>query len=460
MKKFRIALLVFVLVVAGMALAGCFSTEEKASLNDDNNAKLLGSTTVVISEVYYDTTGTDSIEEFVELYNKTASAITVGGWTLTDNVGTWTIPSGTSIPANSYITIARDSAGFNALFGKTPTVSGMTLDLGNSGDQLTLKNGTTSIDFVAWESYVSGWTVYANTSYSIQRTTVTTDTDVNADWKSNAAPTPTGSTSGGGTTGTMKIHYIDVGQADCIVVQAPTGETMMIDAGNNDTTTESKIRTYLSANGITRINTVVATHPHADHIGSLDYVINNYGVTKSYDSGYAYTSTIYTDYKNACTAKGVSVTAARRGSYFMLGAIRCDILSPTSTIVSAPANVNDVSVVLKLTYGSTAFLMQGDAPQFVEQEIMNAYDVNCDIIKIGHHGSYSASLPAYIDEATPTKGAVIMCGEGNSYGHPHTETLTTLNARSIPIYRTDQDGAMNGNFMATSNGTTVTIASH
>lgn len=472
MKKMRFVMFVLALAVLGLILAGCLTKEEQ------NNITLQGSSTVVFSEVYYDTTGDDNVEEYIELYNKTAAAITVGGWTITDNAGTWTIPSGTSIPAGGVITVARNSAGFKALFGINPTVSGMTLALGNSGDKLTLKNGSTTIDFVAWENYTTGWNISAGTSFSIERNPVTTDTDVAADWKSNVAPTP--GTLPGGTPnpnpdptpdptpnptpgvnpapGVLKVHYIDVGQGDSILIQAPTGEAMLIDAGSYQTEIETKVLNYLSSLALDHINITVATHPHSDHIGSLDAVINHYPIGKAYDSGYAYTSTSYTDYINALTAKNVPLIAARRGNTFDLSPdVHVQVLSPTNTIVSAPANVNDVSVVLRLTYGTTSFILTGDAPQFVEQEIIAAYNVNSDALKVGHHGSYTASAPAFIDAVTPTTGAVIMCGEGNSYGHPHTETLTTLNSRNIPIYRTDLDGAMNGNIVMTSNGTTITV---
>jgi len=145
---------------------------------------------VKISEVYYDTIGDDNVEEFVELYNPSAASVNVGGWKLSDNAGTFTIPAGTTIAANGYITVARNAAGFNALFGKMPTVTGMTLSLSNTGDQITLKNSAGIVkDFVAWESYVAGWTVTASTGNSIHRTIPTVDTDTNADW-SAGPPSP------------------------------------------------------------------------------------------------------------------------------------------------------------------------------------------------------------------------------------------------------------------------------
>lgn len=140
-------------------------------------------TAVKVSEVYYDTIGDDNVEEYVELFNPSASAVDVSAWTLSDNGGTYTLPLGTTIPATGFITVARNAAGFNALFGKQASVSGMTLSLSNTGDKITLKNNSgIEKDFVAWENYVSGWSVTAATAKSIYRSSLSTDTDTNADW--------------------------------------------------------------------------------------------------------------------------------------------------------------------------------------------------------------------------------------------------------------------------------------
>lgn len=140
-------------------------------------------TKILISEVYYDTIGTDSKEEYIELYNPGSTAVDLSGWQLKDNVGTYTIPQGTVINATGFLIIARNSAGFNALFGFNPDVSGLTLSLGNSGDQVALYNTTGSqIDFVAWENYVAGWSITAKTGQVITRITLTVDTDTVNDW--------------------------------------------------------------------------------------------------------------------------------------------------------------------------------------------------------------------------------------------------------------------------------------
>lgn len=465
MKKMKWAWLVILLVAASVMLGGCFQKDEQTLLGSEI---LFGSSTVVISEVYYDTAGDDNVEEYIELYNMTGASVNIGGWKLSDNAGTYTVPSGTSIPAKTAITIARNSAGFYKLFGKNPNVSGLTLALGNSGDNVTLKNGSTTIDFVSYENYTSGWNISAGTGKSIIRTLANVDTDMPGDWTSNATPTP-GTVSIGTTPpgqnpapGVLKLHYIDVGQGDSILIQAPTGEAMLIDAGSYQIEYETKVLNYLTSVGLDHIDVVVATHPHSDHIGSLDAVVNRYPVGKAYDSGYAYTSISYTDLMNAYQAKSVPIYTARRGQSFNLSSnVRVQILSPTDSLVNSTTDTNDVSIVLRVVYGSNSFILTGDASQLVEQEILaGGYTVDSDALKVGHHGSYTSTAPVFVDAVTPTSGAVIMCGENNPYGHPHTETINTLQTKSVRILRTDLDGGLNGDIVMTSNGTNVTVQSY
>ncbi|WP_127015608.1 lamin tail domain-containing protein [Anoxybacter fermentans] len=489
MKRMRLTWLAIMLMVLGLVMTGCFSLEEKQSLNRDiEKIVTLASNTVVISEVYYDTPGTDSKEEYIELYNMSSSAIDLSNWTLTDNYSTYTLPGGTVIQSQSTLIIAKDSNGFNSLFGFNPDISGLSLALSNSGDQLILKDSSgNAVDYVAWEGYVTGWNIYAKTGNSIERNPADVDTDTESDWVSNVAPTPgtvnggssgssgsntggdTGGSSGGSTgtgenpaPGVLKVHFIDVGQGDAILIQAPTGEAMMIDAGSWESEIENKVISYLTNLGLDHIDVTVATHPHSDHIGSLDAVINNWPVYKAYDSGLVYTSQSYDDYMNAIETNNVPLYLARRGDSFYLSPdVYVEILSPTDAIVNNPQYTNDVSVVLRLTYGNTSFIFTGDAGQNIETEIMaEGYNVDADVLKVGHHGSYTATAPEFVDAVTPTVGAVIMCGENNPYGHPHQETLDTLNSRNITIYRTDLDGALNGDIVMTSDGNTITVTTY
>lgn len=148
---------------------------------------------VVVSQVHYDTPGTDAVEEFIDLSNPTASPAAVGGWSISDNGGTWVIPAGTIIPANGHITIARDAAGHQALYGKAPTISGLTLNLGNTGDYLMLRDGAgNTADFMAWEGASTDWSISAAAGSSLERSDITVDTDREDDWVVRSPASPRG----------------------------------------------------------------------------------------------------------------------------------------------------------------------------------------------------------------------------------------------------------------------------
>lgn len=159
---------------------------------------------VYITEVFYDTPGKDSEEEWVELYNPTNSDIDISGLILHDNSYGWALPSGTVINARSTIIVARDKTGFRNLYGVYPDVSGMTLALANRGDILELMDGNVTIDVVAWENYIEGWNIVANTNESIQRTS-SKDTDTVKDWSGHMTPNPW-------EISCKKIHNIDTGK--------------------------------------------------------------------------------------------------------------------------------------------------------------------------------------------------------------------------------------------------------
>ncbi len=152
-----------------------------------------GSGHVVISQVGYDTPGTDELEEFFDLYNPTGAAIDLSGWTVSDNLGSWTLPAGTSVPAGGFISVARDAGGFAALYGLSPDVEGLSLALGNTGDVLILSDAaSTEVDRVAWEGFEPGWDMAAATGDAIERADPTADTDSPADWSITSPASPRG----------------------------------------------------------------------------------------------------------------------------------------------------------------------------------------------------------------------------------------------------------------------------
>jgi len=246
----------------------------------------------------------------------------------------------------------------------------------------------------------------------------------------------------------LKVHFIDVGQADSILIQTPDGKSMLIDAGNN--ADGQAVVSYLKGQGVSKIDILVGTHPHEDHIGGMDNVINSFEIGQIYMPKVSHTTKTYEDVLTAISRKGLKITSPTPGSTFSLGEVRFTILAPNS---STYEDMNDYSIVLKMEYGNTSFLFTGDAEQVSENEIIaKGYNLKADVLKVGHHGSSSSTSQAFLDKVSP-KYAVIMVGSDNNYGHPHKETMDKLEAKGIPVYRTDE----NGTIVATSDGNNITF---
>lgn len=181
----------------------------------------------------------------------------------------------------------------------------------------------------------------------------------------------------------------------------------------------------------------------------MSEVIKKYKITSFYAPYVTTTTRSFSNMVTELKKKGLKINLAYCGVSLDLGSgVSCTMLSPNS---NSYKDLNDYSAVIKITYGSSNFLFMGDAQKLSESEILrNDLDVSCDVLKIGHHGSSTASSKEFIDKATP-KIAVISCGKGNDYGHPHAATLNALKSRSIKTYRTDIDGTV----VLTSNGTTI-----
>ncbi len=248
----------------------------------------------------------------------------------------------------------------------------------------------------------------------------------------------------------LKVHFIDVGQADAILIMGPKDQNIMIDAGNN--ADSDSVVTYLQNQGVRNLKAVIGTHPHEDHIGGLDAVIRSFTVESVYMPKVSNNTETFRDVLLAVQAKGLKVTTAAKGVAIPLEGISAAFLGPVG---ASYKDLNDYSAVLKLDYGSTGFLFQGDAEAAVESELLNsdlAAKLQSDVIKVGHHGSSSSTTMDYLEKVQP-KYAVIMVGKDNVYNHPHKETIERLNSRNILFYRTD----LNGTIIATSDGKTVTF---
>lgn len=239
----------------------------------------------------------------------------------------------------------------------------------------------------------------------------------------------------------LVAEFLDVDQADCELIFLPDGKILLIDAGNRGDGEE--IVAYLKGKNISKIDYVVATHPHADHIGGMSDVIDSFEIGKIFvprvASSDVPTTKTYEDFLTSVQNKGLKLSAAKAGTTLFEGAdYKADCFAPCSEDYK---ELNDYSVVIKLSYGIHSFLFTGDAEILSENEMLNAgYNLNSDVIKLGHHGSHSSSSEEFLKAVSP-RYAVISCGEGNDYGHPHDETINTLsNLKGAPkTLRTDLD---------------------
>lgn len=225
------------------------------------------------------------------------------------------------------------------------------------------------------------------------------------------------------TVSNVKIHYIDVGQGDSELIQV-NGKNILIDAGTSD----MKAVSYLKKIGVAKLDYIIATHPHEDHIGSMDDVVKDFNVGTFYAPKVTTTTTTYSNMVNALKAKNLKITVPTVGSTLTIGDATLTFLAPNS---STYQNLNNYSIIVKLKYGNNSFIFMGDAEGVPESEILaKQLDVQADVLKVGHHGSTSSTTQAFLDKVNP-KYAVISCAKNNDYGHPHKKTIDKLNTENI-----------------------------
>ncbi|MHB1041945.1 MAG: ComEC/Rec2 family competence protein [Eubacteriales bacterium] len=236
----------------------------------------------------------------------------------------------------------------------------------------------------------------------------------------------------------LKLHFIDVGQGDSILAQFPGGKNMLVDAGNNED--GPAVIKYLTENGVQKINYLVGTHPHEDHIGGMDEVIKNFPVGLFYLPEVTTTTQTFRDVLAAAGAKNLKIDKARDGVTILdEGELSVKILAPRG---DSYEDINNYSAVLKVIYGKHAFLLTGDAEIQSEREMIEAgEDLRADVLKVGHHGSRTSTSASFLKAVQPVY-AVISAGKNNDYGHPHTVTMNKLEKANIKVYRTDQSGTV------------------
>lgn len=233
----------------------------------------------------------------------------------------------------------------------------------------------------------------------------------------------------------LTVHYIDVGQGDSEFVEFPGGEVMLIDAGpRGNGATE-----YIKKLGYEKINYVIATHPDADHIGSMAEILKNFNVDKFFMPNKSHTTKTFENMLDALEENGCECIYAAAGEDIINdGRIHAQILAPCKTYDDS----NDMSAVIKIRYNNISFLFTGDITSKSEKDIVESgADLRADIIKIAHHGSSGSSSQLFLNAVSP-KTAVISVGKDNKYGHPTTEVLDRLKMMNISVYRTDISGSI------------------
>lgn len=232
----------------------------------------------------------------------------------------------------------------------------------------------------------------------------------------------------------LTAHYLDVGQGDAIFIELPNDETMLIDSGENYH--GASIIDYIKDCGHDKIDYLVGTHPHSDHIGSMAYIVRNFDIGSVYLPDASTNTYTYEKLLEAIKKKDLKVKTGKAGVNVLSDdeeSLYINILAPVTTDVK---NLNNTSIVLKIEYGNTAFIFMGDAEKAELKTITG--DMSADVLKVGHHGSDTSTPQTLLDSVNPTI-AVISCGKDNEYGHPHAKTLKRLESFGCEIYRTDEE---------------------
>lgn len=232
---------------------------------------------------------------------------------------------------------------------------------------------------------------------------------------------------------------LDVGQGDSILITTPAEKRILIDAGDGGV----NVAKLLVERGVSGLDLVVGTHPHADHIGGMDDVLDTLPVKHYLDNGLPHTTRTYSGVMERIESKEIAYKSGLLGMTFNLddGAV-LEILHPDAVkLTGTRSDLNSNSVVARLTHGENCFLFTGDAEEPAERALLNGGLTPCDVLKVAHHGSNHSSSRAFLEVLKP-EIAVISVGLGNRYGHPGEETLDRLTAVGAEVYRTDLMGTV------------------
>jgi competence protein ComEC len=252
----------------------------------------------------------------------------------------------------------------------------------------------------------------------------------------------------------LKVHFIDVGQGDSILVQTPDGRNVLVDAG--DEGSGDTVVRYLLSKGVHRIDLLVITHPHSDHIGGLPRVLDEFGVSRILDAGYPHGSRTYRDVLSIIESRKIDYKVIQDFRNPEVGTmVGFDVLWPPPDYrVGRESELNNGSIVLRLSYDTVSVLLTGDIQGETEGRLLaDRQDLRSTILKVAHHGSEYSTSNEFLQVVKPDF-AVISVGRGNDYGHPAKDTLERLAAAGAQVFRTDE----NGTVVFTSDGTNVQVS--
>lgn len=236
------------------------------------------------------------------------------------------------------------------------------------------------------------------------------------------------------------VHFVDVGQGDAALVRAPGGECMLIDCGPTDEGTY--LVKYLEQVGIEKLDYLVLTHPHEDHYGGAERIleafpVENLVIHEELADTYPYDRLSYMVTHSAFDTSAKVVTVRRDDRLELTENAIFQFFAPDEIDLD---DLNECSLALKLVYGKTSFLFTGDAEKGSERAMLSAgYNLHADVFSAGHHGSSTSNTPEFVQAVSP-RFAVVSCGRDNSYGHPHKKTLETFEACGVEVHRTDEEG--------------------
>jgi competence protein ComEC len=236
-------------------------------------------------------------------------------------------------------------------------------------------------------------------------------------------------------TNPLVIHFINVGQGDSILIMSPDGLMALIDGGSANT----GVVAYLRGQGVKRIDLMIVTHPHEDHIGGLTQVLETLPVARVVTNGQPHTTAAYEHFLDAILSSGAQYSEVRRGDTIELGELKFSVLSPGATLWD---DLNTSSLVLRLVYGQTTFLFMGDAGKVAEGSMIAAgLPLKANILKVGHHGSCSATGTTFLQAVQPEVG-IYSAGLNNQYGFPCAATVDALHQDGVLVLGTDVYGSI------------------